>query len=199
MRHLSDVRGRVENLPWGCHSNQNLTRPDMLPDPLHPAIVHLPLALAVILPLLIGFALLKIKRGASASDVWMPVVILSFLMFAGTLAATNTGESEEEIVEDVVPESVIHVHEERAEAFMWSAGVVFLITAFGFMSARYGNMSRYLAAAGSVVVLVLALRTGHSGGELVYKHGAASVERPTSSSVLDTGRSSRYEDDDDDE
>lgn len=173
----------------------------MLPNPLHPAVVHLPLALAVIVPLIIGFALLKMRGGATAPDVWMPTVILSFLMFAGTLAATNTGEDEEDVVEAVVSGQVIHDHEEKAEAFMWGSGVLFLLTSFGFLSARFGQASRYLSAVCSIVVLVLALRTGHSGGELVYEHGAASayqqgsVYSPSGSSAT----MDRRDADDDDE
>ena len=172
----------------------------MIPNPLHPAVVHLPLALAVILPLIVLFAIIKIKRGSLTSDVWMPAVVLAFLMFGSALVATNTGEGDEEVVESVVSGRIIHAHEENAEVFTYGAGILFLITALGFLSARYGQAARYLTAAGSIVVLVLALRTGHSGGSLVYEHGAGSVERSGSSMVQaagDTDHSRKSESDDD--
>lgn len=156
----------------------------MLPNPLHPAIVHLPLALAVIVPLSLLFAVWKVKKGSALTDVWMPAVVMAFLLFVSALAATNTGESDEEVVEQVVSEQVIEAHEERAEGFTYAAGFLFLISAAGFMKARAGQAARWLSVAASVVVFVLALRVGHSGGSLVYEHGAGSVDRPTTTASV---------------
>jgi uncharacterized membrane protein len=160
----------------------------MLPNPLHPAIVHLPLALAVLIPLLLLFAVWKVRKGSSLKDVWMPAVVMAFLLFVSALVATNTGESDEEVVEEVVSEQVIEAHEERAEAFTYAAGFLFLISAAGFLKAKAGQAARWLTVAASVVVFVLALRVGHSGGSLVYEHGAGSVVRPASTTSVWAGR-----------
>ena len=51
----------------------------MLPDPLHPAVVHLPIALAVLLPLLSLASLLAIRTGWLPQRAWSGVVLLAGL------------------------------------------------------------------------------------------------------------------------
>ena len=42
----------------------------MLPNPMHPAVVHFPVVLAFLLPLFVAGALLAIRRGANARRAW---------------------------------------------------------------------------------------------------------------------------------
>lgn len=147
----------------------------MLPDPLHPAIVHMPLALAVLVPLLIIVALFWTRKGANVYVAWFPVALLSVLMYGSALLATNTGEDEEDTVEQVVSKSTIHEHEERAERFVWGAGILALVSLGGFLKGRWAVTARWASLVISIVALVLAVQTGASGGELVYEHGAASA------------------------
>lgn len=42
----------------------------MLPNPLHPAVVHFPIVLAVLLPLFVIGALWAIRRGAAPLRAW---------------------------------------------------------------------------------------------------------------------------------
>jgi uncharacterized membrane protein len=147
----------------------------MLPDPLHPAIVHFPVALAFIVPLMIVLAMILLRRGSTISAAWFPVLALATMMFFGTLIAKNTGEEEEDAVEEVVSRSVIHDHEETAELFTILAGILLALSVAAFLPAKWGKMARYGTLAMSIAVSVAAYRTGHSGGELVYEHGAASA------------------------
>lgn len=145
--------------------------------PLHPALVHLPLGVAVVVPL-VGLALL-----IAAWRQWLPkkatwlAVGLQAVVLVGALAAMNTGEDVEEQVESVVPESAIHDHEELAEAFTWASGGVLALFLLGAalpkrQPALLLTSAATLASAGT---LVLGLQVGHAGGELVYVHGAASA------------------------
>lgn len=145
----------------------------MLPEPLHPAIVHFPLVLVVLVPLFALGALVAIRRGSDSVNAWGLVVGLAALLVVSSFAALRTGEAQEDRVEDVVSERVIHEHEEAGERFLWIAAGIFLLTAGGLAPGRVGGAARGAATVGMLAALAFGLQVGRSGGELVYTHGAA--------------------------
>jgi uncharacterized membrane protein len=153
----------------------------MVPYPLHPAIVHFPIVLAVLLPCAGVYALLAIRRGSSPATAWLPVVGLAVLLAATSWLAVETGEREEDTVEDVVAESAIHEHEERAELFFPLTVIGLAITTAGLLKGRPGSSMRGIAVASALVITFAGYRVGHSGGELVYEHGAAAAYRQSPS------------------
>ena len=52
----------------------------MLPDPLHPAVVHLPIALAVLTPLLALLTLLACRRGVLPARAWAGRLVVSSIV-----------------------------------------------------------------------------------------------------------------------
>lgn len=145
----------------------------MIPDPLHPAVVHFPIVLAVLLPIFAVGALWAIRRGARPTGAWaIPVALAAALTASGWLAL-ETGEAQEERVEGVVGETVLHEHEEAAERFLVLSGLVLVVAGVGFVGGTIGSAGRLLATVGSVAVLVAGFEVGSAGGELVYRHGAA--------------------------
>lgn len=147
----------------------------MLPEPLHPAIVHFPMVLVVLLPVVAVVALWAIRRGAVASRAWLvPVVVAGALTFTSWLAM-RTGESEEDRVEAVVSERAIHEHEEAAERFLVLSGVLLLIAGAGLLRDTIGTSARLLATVGAFGLVLAGIQVGGAGGELVYRHGAASA------------------------
>lgn len=147
----------------------------MLPDPLHPAVVHFPIVLTILLPLFALGALWGIRRGSRPRMAWALPLAVSAALAASALAAVRTGEAQEEKVEDVVGERALHEHEEAAERFQVLAGVLLLVAATGLAGGRVGTAGRWLTVAGSVGVALAGVQVGSSGGELVYEHGAASA------------------------
>ena len=147
----------------------------MLPEPLHPAVVHFPIVLMILLPLFAGYALWAIHRGSRARRAWAIPVALSAMLAVSAFVATRTGEGEEERVEDVVPESALHAHEEAAERFLLLSGVLLLITGTGLVSGNVGRAARMLAIAGSLGVAAAGAQVGAAGGDLVYGHDAGSA------------------------
>jgi uncharacterized membrane protein len=147
----------------------------MLPDPLHPAVVHMPIAMAVLAPVLVVVALVLVRKTGSVVAPWLPVVVVALMMAGSAYLALETGEDEEDRVEQVLSEEIIHEHEERAELFLWSAVVLAVAALGGLLKGRWGNTLRWVALAVCLVALVLAVRVGGSGGELVYEHGAAAA------------------------
>ena len=145
----------------------------MLPSPLHPALVHFPIALMIFLPLLALGGLVAIRLGYPARRTWAVIVAFQGLLVLSAVVALKTGEQEEERVEKVVAESVIGEHEEAAEAFLWAAALVLVLTAAGLLEGSPGSLGRLVGGLGTLVVLGLGVQLGRTDGELVYKHGAA--------------------------
>ena len=145
--------------------------------PLHPAIVHMPLALAMLMPVMaIGFAWV-LWVGRLGTRPWLAVVALQALLVGSALLAIKTGGAEEDRVESIVQESALHQHEEFAEQFAWAGGAT-LALAVLVLFFRRPRVSRALTAAvvvATVAVAGLGLRVGHAGGQLVYVHGAAAA------------------------
>ncbi len=144
---------------------------------LHLMIVHLPLGLAILLPLLLLLLAILDGKGKLTPSAWLAVVLVQVLLTAGSLAALRTGGDEEERVERNVPEAALHAHEEAAEVFLWStvAGLVLSLTLLLPLGATLRRVLPFLLLGVSVVSLALALRTGKAGGELVYRHQAAAA------------------------
>ena len=162
--------------------------------PLHPAIVHLPLGLAFIMPILaIGFAW-ALWTGRIQTRAWVAIVALQTVLLGAGLVAQNTGQREEERVEAVVPDTALEQHEELAEQFVWATGGTLLLAGL-VLVLRRPAAARALATAtvlGTVVVTASAVRVGHAGGQLVYKHntGAAYSTATRAGASVATGAES---------
>ncbi|MDP2959473.1 MAG: hypothetical protein Q8N53_23845 [Longimicrobiales bacterium] len=146
-----------------------------MPSPLHPAVVHFPLVLAVLLPFLAVAALLVARRPGLDRAAWAAVAAVAVLLPLSAWAALATGQQEEEAVESVVAESLIGGHEEAAEGFLAASAVLSVIVLAGLAPGRVGRSARFVSVAAAAVVLALAFRVGGSGGQLVYTHGAAAA------------------------
>lgn len=147
----------------------------MLPEPLHPAVVHFPIVLSVLLPLIALGALWAIRRGAEPRWTWAVPVAFSALLLVSAWFAMETGEAEEDRVEAVVSEEALHEHEEAAERFLVFSGVLLLVSTGGFAGGALGRAGRLLTTAGAAGLVLLGAQVGAAGGELVYRHGAANA------------------------
>lgn len=145
----------------------------MLPDPIHPAVVHFPLVLAFLLPISAVVALWAIRRGVAPVRAWAVPLAFAVGLAASAFVSLRTGEAEEERVENVVGEQALHEHEEAAERFLVLSGVLVLVAAAGLLGGTPGRAARIVASAASLVVMAAAVQVGAAGGALVYEHGAA--------------------------
>lgn len=157
----------------------------MLPNPLHPAVVHFPIVLAFLLPLFAVGALVAIRKGARPRRAWSLPLAIGAALTLSSWVAIETGEAQDERVERVVAEQPLETHEERAELFLTLSGVLLLVSATGLARGVVGRAGRITTTVGAVALVVAAAQVGHSGGELVYRHGAASayVPAPTGASA----------------
>lgn len=148
---------------------------NLLPTPLHPAIVHLPIALTLLVPVFAIGALVAIQRGGKILRNWGIAAGLLAALSLSAYVSLETGEDQEEKVEAVVPEQAFETHEEAAEAFFVMSLAVLGIAAVGLASGRAGTVARVVASAGTLALVVAGYNVGHSGGKLVYEYGAASA------------------------
>jgi uncharacterized membrane protein len=147
----------------------------MIPDPLHAAVVHFPVVFAMLLPLVAVVALVAIRRGGSIRQWWGITLVVMLGLAVSSFAAVRTGEAQEDRVERVVAEHPLHTHEEAGERFLLLTGVLLVIGAAGLLPKRAGAAFRLIGAAAAAGVMVAGWQVGHTGGELVYRHGAAAA------------------------
>lgn len=148
---------------------------NLIPSPLHPAVVHLPIALTLLVPIFAIGALVAIRRGAKVLRAWSIAAAMLGALSLSAWVALETGQDQEETVEAVVPEQAFETHEEAAEAFLAFSLVVLGIAGVGLVGGRAGTVARYAATAGTLALVVVGYNVGHSGGKLVYTYGAASA------------------------
>ncbi len=147
----------------------------LIPTPLHPAVVHLPMALAVLIPFFAIGAMIFIARGSRPVVAWGITTALVATLALSAWASLETGEDQEEKVERIVPEAAFEAHEEAADLFLTLTVVVLGISLVGLAPRQIGTGARLIATVGTVVLLGAGWNVGHSGGALVYTHGAAAA------------------------
>ncbi len=143
----------------------------------HPKLVHIPIALGALMPLIAGGLLIAWWRNWLPARAWAIAVGLQLVLVLGGVLALRTGNAEEERVERVVPEALIEQHEEAAEAFVSTSAVVLalMLLASAFRNRPLALPLAAAASVGTLAVFGLGYKTGHAGGDLVYGHGAAQV------------------------
>lgn len=144
--------------------------------PLHPTIVHFPMAVTFVIPILVVVFAYMIKQNKMSPKGWLVIVGLQLAVVITGYISLETGETEEHNVEKVVSKKIIHEHEEAAEIFVGSTviALVLSIAAF-FIRKEIGFPVKLGIAVIGLISSFLAYRTGQLGGELVYKHGAAAA------------------------
>jgi len=147
--------------------------------PLHPALVHLPVGLALVVPLVALGLSLALWRKWLPTAAFAVVVGLQLLALGGGFAAYVTGGQDQEKVEKLLSETLIEEHEEAAEAFLWGQGFALALSAAVLLArGKAAKVAPALAVLAALGVAGLALRAGHRGGELVYRYGAAAAHLP---------------------
>jgi uncharacterized membrane protein len=143
----------------------------------HPKLVHLPIALAVVMPVIFIGLTVAWWRSWLPARTWVLAVGLQALLLASGIAALRSGGAEEDRVERRVPEAAIEAHEEAAEGFLIAAGGVLALSVItGLLGRkRVGPALAGATAIGSLLVFWMGYKTGQAGGELVYRYGAAAA------------------------
>jgi len=142
------------------------------PEPLHPAVVHFPIAL-----LLVGAAFAVAAVFFRRWHFPLFAAILLSLGSLGAVVASATGEGEEEKVEHSMPsaEPALEEHAGWGETAR-NAGILatLLAVAAVFFVSRpaIGRPLSLVTALVAIGAAYAVMQAGHLGGELVYRHGA---------------------------
>lgn len=148
---------------------------NLIPDPLHPAVVHFPIVL-----ILLGAATAVVAAVWRRSPLPVMAAVLLGLGALGAWAAVESGESAGGLLETGTPgvEALIDAHETWAQRTLGVSCIAALAAASAAVVERWPRVARglaLLAALASVAAAYTVYETGHRGGALVYKH-AAGVE-----------------------
>jgi uncharacterized membrane protein len=147
-----------------------------MPTPLHPAIVHLPLVLAFLIPILAVVVAFLSKSRKWPASTWILVMVLQLGLTVSGYIALETGETDEVAVGKVVAKEYINEHEEAAEIFV---GLTVLATVFSiavyFLKQEVQFPLQMIVALIGVFAAYQAFRTGQMGGEIAYYHGGAAA------------------------
>jgi len=163
----------------------------------HPKLVHVPMALGVLMPLVAGGLLLAWWRNWLPRRGWLLAVVLQGILVGSGLLALQTGEAEEARVERVVAERAIEAHEEAAQVFVGASGAVLAVMSLAATLGRRrpGLPLAAIATLGTCVVFGLGWRTGQAGGSLVYEQGAALAYTAGPGTPTPTARAPEKDDD----
>ena len=143
---------------------------NVIPDPLHPAIVHFPIVL-----ILLGTV------AAVGAAFWrkhqLPLIagVLLALGAIGAWVAVETGESDGGLVEKTSPQSetLLDSHEDWAKRTLAAAAVGAVAAVVSVALFRFPRTARVIGSVAAVIAIFASyavFETGHRGGALVYKH-----------------------------
>ncbi len=145
---------------------------NLIPNPLHPAVVHFPIVL-----LLLGAAFAVVAVFWRRHQVPVMAALLLTLGAVGTWAAVETGESDGGLLENGSPQldALVDAHQTWAKRTL-TISVVATVAAIGSaLAGRWPRLARAVAVAAALAAAGAAygiFETGHRGGALVYRHGA---------------------------
>jgi len=108
-------------------------------------------------------------------QAWVGVVALQTLLSAPASVRCRAASSIVERVRAVVDEKLIDEHEEAGHWFLAGAALTLgvAITALALKDSPAARRTAVATIALLLLQLSMAWRTGHLGGRLVYRHGAA--------------------------
>lgn len=172
--------------------------------PLHPALVHLPIAMFLFAPLFTAYVVREIARFAALSPAgdsdgrygqrrWRLVVAWAFVQTALIYGTMVTGERDVDLVDahfaaaeksglvspgtqsDFIKRS--ENHEDAATALLLISGAVLFLALIAMKPTPTAHLLRYGTIGVQILVLGVGLLTARLGGELVYAHDASDAHR----------------------
>lgn len=145
--------------------------------PVHPAIVHIPLVIALLVPFALAWLAWRAWRGNGkvTARQWMVALALQLVIVGAGLVALRSGQAEEERVEATVAERAVEAHEKRATTFLWGAAALLVLVGAGAALPRASRALAPASLAVSLVVAGLGVAAGHAGGSIVHGTTAANV------------------------
>lgn len=135
--------------------------------PVHPMLVHFPIALFTMFVLLEIIWMLFQKEWIKNSSVL--AIFLGLLFSVPTILS---GEASAENFEKLQQfESLIETHETFAKITAFTFLIAFIVKILLIRTNKLNTKTNWIVLVISLIGLYLLIQTGLKGGELVYKHG----------------------------
>ena len=165
----------------------------MLPDPLHPEVVHFPIAL-----LLLGAPLAVVAVFVRRWNLPVLAAVVLALGGGGALVATWTGGQAAELAGELNGggEQVLDQHEDwggRARNAGIVAAVLAVASASLFRKPVAARAAGAAAALAAVAAAFSVAQAGHYGGQVVYKHGVGVNTAAAGESTAEGGKKASKE------
>ena len=150
--------------------------------PFHPIVVHFPIALGVLVPVMGMFLIWAMSSKRANAKSWGIMVFITALYLASAVGAVKTGELDEHNAEELIGRSLVHDHEEAGEKVPWAAGILFVSCLVTYAISRNKlSWTHKLVTLLAIAGLYPLLYAGETGGKLVYEQGAARIHWNSSS------------------
>lgn len=135
--------------------------------PPHSAFVHMPLALAVLWPVVYGLVWWATSTRRMPNSLWFGVLGLVFLQVAASLTAILSGEAAKE--ESGAKADLLFHHEKFAEIFMssWWVLAAMILIAWWMQKRSFAKWLHSIIWMALVFQAGLAVYIGHAGGALM--------------------------------
>ncbi len=135
---------------------------------IHPMVVHFPIALLIVafIAEVVGAAL---KKEFFTNAALYLIVIGTLGVIAAYISGSYAGDG---IVEGGALKQALDTHKEAAELTMWMSIAIAVVRVAVALAKRFKGYLQWVTIALFFVVVLSIARTGHYGGELVFKHAA---------------------------
>jgi len=146
--------------------------------PLHPAIVHIPLVLCGLVPIVAGFLAWQTWRGRGSRRAWAVAIALEAVIVLAAYVAANAGSDDAHTIAGAIPRDAIHDHASAARWFEWAndATLALLVAAAALRDKR-SAIAGFVATATAALTVAIAFRVGDLGGRIVFEHDAPAALR----------------------
>lgn len=135
------------------------------PVPLHPMVVHFPIALVILWPIIDTAGLVLGRKDLTLAGL----ALLVAAVFA-SIAATVTGQSSfDAAVQLKVDPGLLNTHADDANLIPWMLLTILVVRSAGVL--KFGKRGHVLSIALGFSMWIVIFAVGESGGALVYEHG----------------------------
>jgi uncharacterized membrane protein len=152
--------------------------------PWHAVLVHFPIALSVLIPLVAAILWFVARQIPDGARVWRLLPVLGGIHLVSVLVANHFGRLETARIAPLISDDALLALEAHSQAgenalayalIVWGASMA--VMHFARRSARAATWAPWAFVVLSLVVAIPILRLAQSGSELIYEHGLWEVGR----------------------